>query len=129
MVAGMLTETDAITNLAVKDMAKARRFYEGTLGFEAVDREGEELVVYRSGRTVFNVYRSDFAGTNEATAMTWSVGDRLEGVVEGLADKGIAFLHYDLPGMTRDGDIHRADGMGVAWFKDPDGNILNLVSG
>ena len=128
-VAGMLTETDAIANLAVRDLAEAERFYEGTLGFEPVAREGGELVAYRSGNTVFNVYRSDFAGTNQATAVTWAVGDRLEAVVKSLAAKGIVFEHYDLPGMTRSGDIHSAGDMKVAWFKDPDGNILNIVSG
>ena len=129
MVAGMLTETDAVANLAAKDLARARRFYEGTLGFEPVHSEGGELIVYRSGKTVFNLYRSEFAGTNQATALTWAVGDRIEAVVEALAGKGIAFQHYDLPGMRREGDIHIAGDMKVAWFKDPDGNILNIVTG
>ena len=128
-VAGMLTENDAVANLAVKDIARARRFYEGTLGFEPIHNEGGELVVYRSGKTAFNVYRSEYAGTNQATAMTWAVGDRIEAVVEALAAKGIAFERYDLPGMRRDGDIHIAGDMKVAWFKDPDGNILNVVTG
>ena len=128
-VAGMLSKTDAVANLAVKDMARARQFYEGTLGFEAVALEGDELISYRSGSTRFNVYRSDFAGTNKATALTWAVGDRIEAAVDALAAKGIAFEHYDLPGMRRDGDIHVAGDMKVAWFKDPDGNILNLVTG
>ena len=128
-VNGLLAETDAVANLAVKDLPKARRFYEEVLGFEAVDREGDELIVFRSGKTVFNVYRSEFAGTNEATAMTWAVGDRIEAVVESLAAKGISFEHYDLPGMRREGDIHIAGDMKVAWFKDPDGNILNVVTG
>ena len=128
-VAGMLTEADAIANLAVSDLARARRFYEQTLGFEPVDSEAGELVVYRSGKTVFNVYRSDFAGTNQATAMTWAVGDRIEAVAAALAAKGIAFEHYDMPGMRREGDLHIAGDMKVAWFKDPDGNILNIVTG
>ena len=127
--AGLLANSDATANLAVADLARARRFYEGTLGFEPIDREGDELIVYRSGKTVFNVYRSDFAGTNEATAMTWAVGDRIESVVEALRARGIAFEHYDLPGLRRDGDLHLAGDMKVAWFKDPDGNILNVVTG
>jgi catechol 2,3-dioxygenase-like lactoylglutathione lyase family enzyme len=128
-VAGMLTETDAFANLAVKDIARARDFYENTLGFEPVARQADELIAYRSGKTVFNVYRSEFAGTNQATAVTWAVGDRLEAVVEALVAKGISFEHYDLPGMRRDGDVHVTADMKVAWFKDPDGNILNLVTG
>ena len=57
-VAGVLTEVDAVANLAVRDLKPARDFYEETLGFEPIHREGEELIVYRSGNTAFNVYRS-----------------------------------------------------------------------
>jgi len=128
-IAGCLSESDAVANLAVRDIKLARHFYEEVLGFEPVDREGDELIVYRSGNSVFNVYRSDYAGTNRATAMTWTVGDRIEDVVEALRAKGIAFEHYDLPGMRREGDLHVAGDMKVAWFKDPDGNILNVVTG
>ena len=127
--AGVLTDADAVANLAVRDLKRARHFYEQLLGFKAVDNEGDELITYRSGKTVFNVYRSEYAGTNRATAMTWAVGDRIESVVESLGAKGIEFEHYDLPGMRREGDIHLAGDMKVAWFKDPDGNILNVVTG
>jgi catechol 2,3-dioxygenase-like lactoylglutathione lyase family enzyme len=128
-IAGCLSESDAVANLAVRDLSLARHFYEEVLGLEAIGHEGDELVVYRSGNSSFNVYRSDYAGTNRATAMTWAVGDRIEGVVEALRAKGIAFEHYDLPGMRREGDLHIAGDMKVAWFKDPDGNILNVVTG
>jgi catechol 2,3-dioxygenase-like lactoylglutathione lyase family enzyme len=125
----MLGTRNASANLAVRDLAVARRFYEDTLGLQQVDAEGDELVVFRSGDTVLNVYRSQFAGTNQATAVTWVVGDRLDDEVRALQDKGVRFEHYDMPGMTRDGDIYRCGDMRVAWFKDPDGNILNVVSG
>jgi catechol 2,3-dioxygenase-like lactoylglutathione lyase family enzyme len=127
--AGVLAGADAVANLAVKDLAAARKFYEGVLGFTKVDEEGGELIIYRSGKTVFNVYRSDYAGTNQATAMTWPVGDLVEAVAEALAAKGVRFEHYDMPGMRREGDVHIAGDMKVAWFKDPDGNILNIASG
>lgn len=128
-VAGVLSGSDAIANLAVRDMRVARDFYEDTLGFEPVAHEGDDVVTYRSGDCRFLVYRSDFAGTNRATAMTWPVGDRIEDVAEALAAKGIVFEHYDMPGMRLEGDLHVGHGMKVAWFKDPDGNILNIVSG
>jgi catechol 2,3-dioxygenase-like lactoylglutathione lyase family enzyme len=125
----MLREKDAVANLAVKDLSRAKQFYEGTLGFEPVGHEGDELIVYRSGKTTFNVYRSKEAGTNKATAVTWTVGDNLKAVVQELKAKGVTFERYDLPGLTLEGDVHVGDGMQVAWFKDPDGNILNIVSG
>jgi uncharacterized protein (TIGR02246 family) len=118
---------DAVANLAVKDLSKARKFYEETLGLKPIHEEGTEVVVYRSGNSTVNVYRSDYAGTNQATAVTWTVGN-LEEVVKELQSKGVTFEHYDMPGLRREGEIHASPGMKVAWFKDPDGNILNLIS-
>ena len=125
----MLNDIDASANLAVKDLGAARRFYEGTLGLKQAASEGDEMVVYRSGATALNVYRSDYAGTNKATALTWAVGDRIENMAQQLAAKGVKFEHYDMPGMKLEGDVHVGGDMKVAWFKDPDGNILSLASG
>jgi catechol 2,3-dioxygenase-like lactoylglutathione lyase family enzyme len=124
----MLGNKDAVANLAVKDLQVARRFYEGTLGLKPVATEGEELIVFKSGNSTLNVYRSQYAGTNKATAVTWTVGDDVEGVVRALKAKGVTFEHYDMPGMKREGDIHVDGDMKVAWFKDPDGNILNIIN-
>ena len=123
----MLGKTNAAANIAVKDLPAARKFYEETLGLTPVHEEGEDVVVMKSGDTLINVYRSQFAGTNKATAVTWTVGDEIGRIVRALKDKGIAFEHYDMPGTTLEGDIHVGYGMKVAWFKDPDGNILNLI--
>ena len=125
----MLADHDAVAMIAVKDLPAARRFYEGVLGLELVDAEGAEVLVFRSGGTIVNVYRSKYAGTNRATAVTWTVGDVLQGIVNRLKAGGVRFEHYDLPGMTRDGDVHVGGPMKVAWFKDPDGNILSIVNG
>ena len=124
----MLKQHDATANVAVKDLARATLFYAQTLGLEQVDAEGDEVAVFRSGHSNLNVYRSAFAGTNQATAVTWNVPD-IEDTVKTLRAKGVKFEHYDdMPGLDRDGDIYASEGMKVAWFKDPDGNILNLIS-
>ncbi len=123
----MFANKDAAANLAVKDLQIARHFYRDTLGLKEVDKEGDELIVFQSGKTMLNVYRSEYAGTNKATAVSWDVGEGIEEEVENLKSKGVAFEHYDMPGLTLKGDIHDGHGMKVAWFKDPDGNILNLV--
>lgn len=122
----MLGTRNAVANLAVKDIDRARGFYTGTLGLKEVDQEGDELIVLKSGDSAVSVYRSDYAGTNKATAVTWAVDD-IEAEVETLKRKGVTFEHYDMPGLELDGDIHVGEGMKVAWFKDPDGNILNIV--
>ncbi len=124
----MLSDKDAVANLAVKDLRAARKFYEGTLGLKPVSEEGDEMIVYESGRSTLNVYRSKYAGTNKATAVTWAVGDDVERVVSDLKAKGVKFEHYDMTEMKREGDIHIGGDMKVAWFKDPDGNILNIVN-
>ena len=122
----MLGRSNAVANLAVRDLDRAKEFYTGTLGLIEVGNEGDELVVLKSGDTVLNVYRSEFAGTNEATAVTWAVDD-IAAEVAALMGKGIFFEHYDMPGLALEGDVHVGDHMKVAWFKDPDGNILNIV--
>jgi catechol 2,3-dioxygenase-like lactoylglutathione lyase family enzyme len=123
----MLGDRNATPNIAVKDLEKARHFYQDTLGLEAVGKEGDEVIVFRSGSSTMNVYRSEYAGTNKATAVTWQVDD-VDDAVRELKAKGIAFEHYDMPEMTREGDVYVSGTFRTAWFKDPDGNILNLAS-
>ena len=124
----MFENTDAAANIAVSDLAAARTFYEGTLGLKRVDEEGDDVVVYKTGKSRVIVYRSQFAGTNKATNVTWSVGNDVEGVVDKLKSKGVAFEHYDLPDTRVKGDVHVGGRMKVAWFKDPDGNILCITN-
>ena len=122
----MLGTTDPTPMIAVKDLDRARGFYEETLGLTTIDTLGEEVVTMKSGDTRIDVYRSEFAGTNQATALTFNVDD-IASEVSGLKDKGVMFEHYAMEGLERDGDIYQAEGMKTAWFKDPDGNILSLI--
>jgi catechol 2,3-dioxygenase-like lactoylglutathione lyase family enzyme len=124
----LLGDKDAAANIAVKNLEVAKKFYGDTLGLTQVGSEGSELIIFRSGNSMINVYRSKYAGTNQATALTWVVGDDVGSVVQALKAKGISFEHYDMPDITREGDVHIGGNMKVAWFKDPDGNILNIVS-
>ena len=122
----MLSDKDAVATVAVKNLESARKFYEQTLGLTKV-MENTEVLAFKSGRSTLFVYRSQFAGTNKATAVTW-VTDEVEDVVKALKSRGVSFEHYDLPNMTRQGDLHVAGTMKAAWFKDPDGNIFSLVT-
>ncbi len=123
----MLGDNDAHATIAVKNLTAARKFYEGTLGLKVVHTEGKEAVAYKSGNSQVLVYHSQYAGTNKATAATWLVAD-VDSLAKELKAKGVKFEHYDMPGMTLKGDVHVAGKMKNAWFKDPDGNILALVS-
>ena len=124
----MLGKANATPMIAVKDLDRARTFYADTLGLETRDEMGGEVLTVKSGDTMISVYRSEFAGTNKATALTFDVDD-IEGEVRELKDKGIFFEQYDMPGLERQGDLYVAQGMKTAWFKDPDGNILSLFEG
>ena len=122
----MLSDKDAVATVAVKSLDSARKFYEQTLGLTKI-MENEEVLAFKSGRSTLFVYRSQYAGTNRATAVTW-VADEVEDIVKTLKGRGVSFEHYDLPNMTREGDLHVAGTMKAAWFKDPDGNIFSLVT-
>ena len=121
----MLGKADATPMIPVKDLDRARTFYEEKLGLKSKDEWGEGVTL-KSGDTLINVYRSEFAGTNKATALTFDVDD-IDKEVGELKEKGIFFEHYDLPGLERRGDLHVTEGFKTAWFKDPDGNILSLI--
>jgi catechol 2,3-dioxygenase-like lactoylglutathione lyase family enzyme len=124
----MLGEKSSSANIAVKDLGIAKKFYEDTLGLKKIKTFEDEVIVYESGESTIVVYRSEFAGTNKATCVTWAVGDDIEKIVTDLKTKGVEFEHYNMPNVTLKGDIHIDGNMKVAWFRDPDGNILNLVN-
>ena len=122
----MLGKADATPMIAVKDLDRARRFYAETLGLKARDDWGEGFTL-ESGDTLINVYKSEFAGTNQATTLNFDV-DNIEDEVEELKQKGVFFEQYNLPGLEQRGDLYvGAGGFKTTWFKDPDGNILSLI--
>jgi catechol 2,3-dioxygenase-like lactoylglutathione lyase family enzyme len=124
----MLENETAVATVAVKDLSTARKFYEGVLGLKpSGPTDSPEVVNYNAGNSKLLVYRSQFAGSNKATAVTWMVGD-VETTTEALKSKGLAFEHYEFPGATRRGDVHVIGTIKAAWFKDPDGNIHSIVN-
>ncbi len=123
----MLADFDAQATVAVKDLTRARTFYEQILGLKPVKGDAQRGVQgYTSGKSSIVVYESEFAGTNQATTVTFSMGGKFDEVMRELTAKGVRFEHYDFPGVKMDGDVHVFGDNRVAWFKDPDGNIINL---
>lgn len=120
----MLGQVNSIPTIAVKNLDAAKQFYEKKLGFVPESAGNEYVQLYKSGNSLIEVYKSDFAGTNKATAVTFTVGDEIEKEVQDLKQKGITFEHYQMPETKLEGDIHVMNDMKMAWFKDPDGNIL-----
>ena len=122
----MLGNANVMPMLPVKDLDAAQRFYEQQLGLKPLHVEPDVVATYQSGNSTLNVYRSEFAGTNKGTAALWEVDD-VEGTVKDLKARGVDFVHYDdMPGVTRDGDVHHAGPLKIAWLKDPAGNILSF---
>jgi len=121
----MLADIDSSAILAVKDLARAKTFYQDKLGLEL--RQGDDNVLtFRTGKTNLVVYVSDYAGTNKANAVVWGVGDKMDAVIADLASRGVVFEHYPDMGMAYAGGIHSSNGFKATWLKDPDGNILHI---
>jgi predicted enzyme related to lactoylglutathione lyase len=123
----MLGYADAVATVAVKNLPAASEFYERKLGLKKLESEEEEVLVFQSGNSRMLAYKSQFAGTNQATAVTWAVDD-VDGTVRDLKSRGVMFERYDFPDVKLEGDVHVFGEHRAAWFKDPDGNILALAS-
>ena len=121
----MLSNSKVEANIPASDLKRARDFYADKLGLTPSQEFGEEALAYRTaGGTVFNVYRTEFAGQAGHTIAQWHVDD-IESEVHDLKAKGVAFEVYDMPGVEWDGEIASIEGMGrAAWFKDSEGNIM-----
>jgi catechol 2,3-dioxygenase-like lactoylglutathione lyase family enzyme len=125
----MLSDNQVVATIPVQNTERAKSFYHDLLGLTPIE-ERPGVTSYRSGGFSLYVYESDKAGTNKATAATWITSD-VDAVVRDLKNRGVAFERYDdVPGLVTKGDIH-VGGEGaykVAWFKDPDGNILSIMN-
>jgi catechol 2,3-dioxygenase-like lactoylglutathione lyase family enzyme len=123
----MLDAASTHAMIAVKDLDAAREFYSGRLGLQAGHEvPGAGIRYETAGGTWFLVYRSQNAGTAKSTAMRFEVDD-VEAVVGALRDRGVVFEEYDIPGVkTVDGIALHESGARGAWFKDPDGNVLQI---
>jgi len=113
----------AHATIAVSDLDRAKKFYEGTLGLKQVDERSDGVRYQTGGGDWILVYPSQFAGTAKSTYMTFEVDD-VEMAVKELRDRGIVFEEYDFPGLKTVDGIAEIQGAKGAWFKDPDGNIL-----
>jgi catechol 2,3-dioxygenase-like lactoylglutathione lyase family enzyme len=113
--------------VAVKDLDRAKEFYSGTLGLVPFEERPGTAIRYETrGGTWFMIYQSGFANAAQTTCMKFEVEDVYATVTE-LRERGVVFEEYDLPGVkTVDGIAEHASGARGAWFKDPDGNILQI---
>lgn len=120
----MLAKETLVAFLATSQPEAARAFYEGVLGLTFVMDE-DHLVVFDGESARLMLQKSDKVTPPHGTALGWNVAD-LGGTIRALAARGVSFERFE--GMNQDelGVWSPAPGHGVAWFKDPDGNLLSL---
>ena len=126
-----LQDSSVETMVPVEDMANAKEFYESKLGFSGGTEEGDGGVTYDcADGTRLHVYPSPgHAGKSGATVAGFRTDD-IEGSMDELSSSGVTFEQYDLGELKTDenGLADLGEGGKVAWFKDPDGNILALFT-
>jgi catechol 2,3-dioxygenase-like lactoylglutathione lyase family enzyme len=120
----MLGSTNIVAFVPIKDSAKARAYYEGVLGLRFVKDDGFALVLRANGIMVRAAKMKEFTPA-QFTILGWQVSD-IKQVVRGLAARGV---HFEVFGFFKQDELGiwtAPIGDKVAWFKDPDGNILSL---
>ena len=119
----MLNDSKVTANIPAADLGRARRFYADKLGLTPSD-ENPGGLVYTTGGTVFFLYETEYAGRAGHTIAQFHVAD-VGAEVKDLQANGVTFEHYDLPGVTWDGEVASMGDMGhAAWFKDSEDNVL-----
>jgi catechol 2,3-dioxygenase-like lactoylglutathione lyase family enzyme len=128
----MLGSAEVVTFIATLDPAKARTFYEETLGLRFV-KDDNFALVFEMGKepgsagagVVLRVVKVATLLPHPFTVLGWNVADIMK-TVTALAERSVTFERY--PWMPQDGlGVWTApDGTRVAWFKDPDGNLLSV---
>ena len=123
----MFTNTKAFSGFAVDDLAKAREFYEDTLGLRVsdVNEEFGILTLNIAGNRDTIVYAKPDYTPASYTILNFPVDD-IEAAVDELTGRGVTFERYDDDTMDEKG-IHRGGGPLIAWFTDPAGNILSVL--
>jgi catechol 2,3-dioxygenase-like lactoylglutathione lyase family enzyme len=120
----MLGSTNIVAFVPIKDSAKARAFYEGVLGLRFVKDDGFALVLEANGIMVRAAKMKEFTPA-QFTILGWQVSD-INQVVRELAARGV---HFEIFGFFKQDELGiwtAPTGDKVAWFKDPDGNILSV---
>lgn len=123
----MLTDAKAVGFISTTDSARARSFYGDVLGFEIA--EDPFALIAKVGDALVRITTLPDFKAGEHPIFGFSVADAAA-AVQGLAGKGVSFIRYDFLGEAQgpEGIWTGPDGTKVAWFKDPDGNLLSITS-
>jgi catechol 2,3-dioxygenase-like lactoylglutathione lyase family enzyme len=120
----MLSSGKLVGFVPTKNAQAARAFYENKLGFQFVSDDPYALVV-RAGETMIRVAKAQEFNPAPYTVMGWEVDD-IEAVVRWLQGRGVVFEKYPFVQNRELGIWTTPNGDKVAWFKDPDSNVLSV---
>lgn len=123
----MLGESKANSGFAVRDMNRAREFYEGTLGLrvEVLDEEHGVTMLHLGGGYDVLMYLSADMTPPSYTILNFEVGD-IDAAVDQLVERGISLERYEDFEHDEKG-IVRGPGPQIAWFEDPSGNVISVL--
>jgi predicted enzyme related to lactoylglutathione lyase len=123
----MFEHKKAFSGFSVDDIAKAKDFYQNTLGLEVTEEMMGILRLHLQGGGTVIIYPKPNHVPATYTMLNFAVAD-VEKAVDELTAKGIVFEQYDLGPMKTDAKgIVRGMGPTIAWFKDPSGNIISVL--
>jgi len=121
----LLADCEVTCMLPVKDLGRARRFYEQALGLQPQGLRPDGKFIYRVQGTVLALFPKPEGTKAEHTALSFRV-EHIEPAVAALEARGVTFADYDLPGLKTVGHVCVLGSEKAAWFEDTEGNILCL---
>jgi catechol 2,3-dioxygenase-like lactoylglutathione lyase family enzyme len=121
----MLATSTVIAFAPTTDLPRARSFYEGALGLHVVD-ENEYACMFNAHDTLLRLTAVTEVAHPGYTVLGWRVADISETVTR-LVARGVVFAHYDHMEQDVQGVWTAPGGDRIAWFTDPDGNVLSLT--
>jgi predicted enzyme related to lactoylglutathione lyase len=121
----MLSDSAVTTMLPVKDMKRARTFYEGCLGLKPGGLKPDGKFVYKVGGSTLALFPKPEGSKAEHTAISFQVADIAASIKE-LKRAGVVFEDYDFPGLKTVNHVCVLGAEKAAWFKDTEGNYLCL---
>ena len=129
----MLGNASIIAAVPITDLARAKVFYVDILGFHVLLEDPEQrILIVRGNGSMLELVQQETASSGSHTCAIFMLGDNFEDVVDRLIDRGVTFDVREIPTLDIQWDER---GFGIygdrktAWFKDPDGNVLQLYAG
>jgi catechol-2,3-dioxygenase len=123
----MLNPTSVFASFAVRDVGAARGYYGNTLGLDVKDGQMDGMFEIATGAAPIVIYEKPDHEPAVFTVLNILVPD-IAAAVADLGRSGVSFEHYDTGDIKTDEDgVMRGQGPSIAWFKDPDGNILSVI--